>query len=295
MGVHGFIDLVKTAAIQWWSDNVFRLSASVAFYTIFSLAPLILICLAIAGAVFGEERATRHLVAQVEALVGSRGGNAVEEVASGLRTEGGGVLAAVLGAVTVLVGSTAVFAEMQASLNQIWRVEPNPRYGLVGGFVRDRLLSFALVLTVGFLLVVSLVTSAVLAMVNEHLTYLVPRFDALWQVLDLALSFAFVTTLFMMIYRILPDVELTWRDVFIGSLVTAVLFTGGKYLIGMYLGRAAFASYYGAAGSFVVLLVWVYYSALISFFGAEFTHVYALRYGSGLIPEDHAHSADEPG
>ena len=132
-------------------------------------------------------------------------------------------------------------------------------------------------------------------MLNEQLTGLVPRFVVLWQLFHLAVSFAFVTALFMMIYRILPDVELTWHDVFIGSLVTAVLFTGGKYLIGAYLGRATFASYCGAAGSFVVLLIWVYYSALVSFFGAEFTHVYALRHGSGLIPKDYAHSADEPG
>lgn len=295
MSAHGFFDLFKTAAVQWWNDDVFRLAASVAFYTIFSLAPVILICLAIAGAVFGEARATRHLVEQVELLVGPRGGNAVREVASGLGAGGGGGWAALLGGVTVLVGSTAVFSEMQASLNQIWRVEPNPRYGLLGGFVRARVLSFALVLTVGFLLLVSLVVSAALAMLNEHLTGLVPHLGVLWQVLDVVVSFAFVTALFMMIYRVLPDVELTWRDVVIGSLVTAVLFTGGKYLIGVYLGRATFASYYGAAGSFVVLLVWVYYSALISFFGAEFTHVYALRYGSGLVPEDHAHSTDAPG
>lgn len=295
MSWRGFFGLFKTAAIRWWEDDAFRLSASVAFYTIFSLAPVVLICLGIAGAVFGEEQAIRHLVLQVEGLVGRRGGNLIQEVAGGFGDDEGGAWAAVVGGFTVLLGSTAVFADLQTSLNKIWRVEPNPRYGLLVGFVRDRILSFALVLTVGFLLLVSLVASAVLSMLNEHLTGRVPHLSELWRMLDLVLSFGFVTVLFMLIYRFLPDVELTWRDVFVGSLVTAVLFSAGKYLIGVYLGQATFASYYGAAGSFVVLLVWVYYSALISFFGAEFTHVYALRYGSGLVPADHAHSLDEPG
>ena len=164
MNAYGFFGLFKTAAVQWWNDNAFRLAASVAFYTIFSLAPVILICLGIAGAIFGEEQATRHLVAQVEELVGPRGGQAVKEVAGGLGPDGGGIWAALLGGFTMLLGSTAVFADLQTSLNQIWRVEPNPRYGLLAGFVRDRILSFALVLTVGFLLLVSLVASAVLAM-----------------------------------------------------------------------------------------------------------------------------------
>lgn len=289
-----FFRLFRSAAADWWKDDAFRLAASLAFYTIFSMAPVILICIGIAGMVFGREQATRHLADQVALLIGPRGGTAIEDVVLGLGNSEGGAVAAIVGGLTVMFGSTAVFADLQSSLNHIWRVEPNPRGGLLAGFLRDRVLSFALVLTVGFLLLVSLVASAMIAALSEHLKGRLPEMAWLWQTLDLAISFGFVTFLFMMIYRFLPDAELTWSDVFVGALVTAVLFTVGKYFIGMYLGRATFASYYGAAGSFVVILVWVYYSALISFFGAEFTHVYTLRYGSGLIPEDHAHATDEP-
>jgi membrane protein len=198
------------------------------------------------------------------------------------------LLAAILGVLTLVIGSTAVFGELQAALNQIWDVKVAPKHGVIGSLVRDRLLSFGVVIGIGFLLLVSLVLSAVVAAAQDWLAEGIPGLEWLWQFVNLALSFALTTVLFVLMYKVLPDVELAWRDVFVGAAMTAMLFGIGKFVIGLYLGRASVGSYYGAAGSFVVLLVWVYYSALVCFFGAEFTHVYAKRMGVGILPQEHA-------
>jgi membrane protein len=281
-------ELVWMACHEWWEDNTFRLAASLAFYTIFSIAPILLIAVEIASVVFSREQAQQQIVKQIEALVGVEGGRAVQEVLRGAGRIGGNPTAVALGLVAILIGSTAVFAELQAALNQVWDVRADPQRSAIKGLVRTRLRSFALVLAVGFLLLVSLVLSALLAAVQEYLADQIPGASWVWHVGNFLVSFAVVSGLFAMIYKYLPDVQITWRDVAIGSLVTAVLFSLGKWLIGLYLGRTAFASTYGAAGSFVVLLIWVYYSALASFFGAEFTQVYARRFGSRIRPEPHA-------
>lgn len=285
--------VVRDAAVAWWNDNVFRLAASLAFYMIFSLAPIMLLAVAVAGIVFGEEAAMRQLVVQVDSLVGPEGGRLVAGMIDSLRRAEGGPLAAAVGIVSLLVGSTVVFTELQAALNKIWDVRTDPRRGVLAHLAQKRLLSLALVIGVGFLLLVSLAIEAFLAGAQD----LVARWTSMpgwaWRAVNLTTSFAITTALFMMIYKVLPDVRLAWSDVAIGALVTALLFLVGKFLIGIYLGRMSIGSAYGAAGSFVVLLVWIYYSALISFFGAEFTQAYARRCGSGIRPEEHAVRRDQ--
>ncbi len=281
-------ELLRASALEWYNDNTFRLSAALAFYTIFSMAPILLIAVAVAGLWFDEATALRHVLREIEALVGPEGARAVAPILSRVRPESQNPGAALLGFVLLAIGSTAVFAELQSALNWVWDVQVTPRRGYLRSLVRDRLQSFAIVLSVGFLLLVSLVLSAALSATQEFLEGRVQPIPFVWRVLHFVVSYLMTAGLFALIYRFLPDVKLTWRDVGIGALATAGLFTGGKYLIGLYLGRAAFASDYGAAGSFVVLLIWVYYSALISFFGAEFTHVYAQRFGSQTRPEPHA-------
>ena len=281
-------ELLKITLADWWQDNTFRLAASLAFYTIFSMAPILLIAIGIAGFVFGRSKASHHIVSQVTMLVGAQGASVVREVIQGAEAIQGNPVAIAIGLITMVIGSTIVFAELQSALNKIWDIEAHPDENVLRWVLRVRLRSFAIVLVVGFLLLVSLMLSAFLAAAQDSLDHSMPGFPWLWRAVNLVLSFALVATLFAMIYKYLPDARITWRDVAVGSLVTAGLFSIGKYVIGLYLGQMAFGSTYGAAGSLVVLVVWVYYSALVSFFGAEFTQVYARRYGSHIHPQPHA-------
>jgi membrane protein len=193
-----------------------------------------------------------------------------------------------VGIVTLVTGATAVFGELQSALNQIWDVKAKPDRGVIMSFIFDRVRSFSIAIGVGFLLLVSLVISALISGLQNYMNAWLPGVPLVWQAANVVSSFLVIAVLFAMIYKFLPDVVISWKDVWIGAAVTAVLFTGGKYAIGIYLGRTATASAFGAAGSLVVLLFWVYYSALISFFGAEFTQVYARRYGPGIQPQKHA-------
>lgn len=293
VGLRAIGDLLKQAAIEWWNDNTFRLSASLAFYTVFSLAPIVLIATALAGLVFGAEVATGELVERVDALVGPEGGRAVEEIVRTANASEGSGLAALIGVAALLVGSTAVFAEMQNALNLIWDVKPDPTRGMVAALVRERVLSFALVLTLGFLLMVSLAADAFLAGARDLVATALPAAPWIWQGLHLAVSLGLVALLFIAIFKVLPDATIDWADVVVGGVVTALLSAGGKFAIGLYLGHTAAGSAYGTAGSFAVLLIWVYYSALVLYFGAELTHVYARRYGSRIEPAVFAARAGE--
>lgn len=286
--VKSISELFRDTSLEWWNDNTFRLAASLAFYTIFSLAPILLIAVGLVSLIFSHERASNEVVRQVQALAGFQGAAAARQVLGSVKHIGGNPLAILIGFATLFVGSTAVFAELQAALNLIWDVAANPSRSKIKGLIRDRLLSFAIVLAVGFLLLVSLLLSAAISALHNYLAGKMPEASNIWQMLNMATSFGLTALLFAMIYKYLPDVKVTWRDIWVGALVTALLFTGGKFLIGMYLGRMAGGNLYGAAGSFVVLLIWVYYSALICFFGAEFTQVYARRYGSKIQPQEHA-------
>jgi len=285
--------LLKNTAAKWQSDNTFRLAASLAFYTIFSLAPLMLIAVGIASLFFSRQTAVDRIVYELQQLVGDKGAQVIRQVLESAGGLGEGIWAIGIGIVTLIIGASAVFAELQAALNIIWGVKAQVRRGLLLDLVIDRLRSFSIAVGVGFLLLVSLVLSAALSGLREYLNYRMPAVPVIWQALDIVASFVLVTLLFTMIYKYLPDVRLEWRDVWTGAAATSLLFTIGKYLIGIYLGRTATSNAYGAAGSFVVLLIWIYYSALISFFGAEFTQVYARRQRKRIPPEDHAEKVSQ--
>ena len=280
--------LLRLTSVEWWHDDALRLAASLAFYTIFSIAPLLLIAVLVASLFFTREAAAHRIESEVQNMVGEQGAQAVRQIIEATEGLGSSAWAVAAGVVTVVVGSTAVFGELQAALNKLWDVELKVRRGLVLRLVADRARSFALVLGVGFLLLVSLVVSGTLNALQAYLAGQAPRVPLLWNAGNFLTSFTVAALLFAMIYRFLPDVRLGWKDVWRGAVVTALLFTVGKSLIGLYLGHAMVAGAYGAAGSFVILLFWIYYSSLISFFGAEFTQVYARRHGAGIQPDAHA-------
>jgi membrane protein len=270
--------LVRESVWEWIGDRASRKGAALAFYTVFSLAPILILAIAIAGLFFGQEAARGEIYAQVQDLLGPDGAKAIEAMVQNASRPGAGLFATLVGAVTLFIGATTALAELKDGLDQIWEVPPERMSGF-WYFLRKRLLSIGLILSLGFLLLVSLVFSAVL-------TALARRWgpadatEPVLQAINFLFSFALVTVLFAMIYKILPSASIAWRDVIIGSVVTALLFSIGKFAIGVYLGNSAIASSYGAAGSVILVLVWVYYSAQIFLLGAEFTKVYAHRYGS---------------
>jgi membrane protein len=259
------------------------MGAALAFYTLFAIAPLFIIVLAIAGLWFGEAAARRELFSQVSGLVGSEGGDAIQALISAANRPKTGAWATVIAVVTLFVGATGVFVQLQDALNSIWGVRRAPGRGL-RNFIKDRLLSFALIVGIGFLLLVSLVLSAGLSALGKYMGVLLPVQETLWQGINFVVSFGVITLLFAMIFKLLPDVKIAWRDVWIGAMLTALLFNLGKFLLGLYLGRSSVTSAYGAAGSLVIVLLWVYYSAQILFFGAKFTQLYASQYSSHLEP-----------
>ncbi|MEO5718268.1 MAG: YihY/virulence factor BrkB family protein [Chthoniobacterales bacterium] len=285
---------MKNTTIEWWNDNTFRLAASLAFYTIFSVAPVLLITVGTASLFFARETAVNQVVGEIQRMVGDQGASAIRQVLESTAGLGKGAWAITVGVVTLILGASVVFAELQSSLNQIWGVKSEVRRGVILDLVLDRLRSFSIAFGVGFLLMVSLVLSAALSALQDYLTNWMPSLPWLWQTGNIVISFFVVAVLFAMVYKFLPDVQIEWRDVWIGAFVTSILFNGGKYLISIYLGHAAIGSVFGAAGSFAVLLVWIYYSALISFFGAEFTQVYARRHGRQIRPKGHARAVGKP-
>ncbi len=275
--------LLADAFAEWRADNASRLAAALSYYTALSLAPLLMLVIAIAGMAFGDEAVRGAISSEVQGLVGPDGATVIETVLANARDKSQGVLATVASLVVLLFGATGVFAELQDSLNKVWNVEPRPTSGL-WQLLRKRLLSFAMILGVAFLLLVSLVLSAALTAVMHLLDGLPEGLAVVSRLLELGLSLAVTTGLFAMMYKLLPDADIRWRHVVGGAFVTALLFTLGKYLIGLYLGAATVGSAYGAAGSLIVLLVWVYYSAQILFFGAELTEVYARQRGAPVRP-----------
>jgi membrane protein len=280
----GIFNFVKAVFEKWADDKAPKLGASLSFYTIFSLSPLLVIVVAIAGLIFGPDAASGEIVEQMEDLIGREGAEVVQTALKSSSDTETGIISLVISLITLMIGSTVVFIELQDSLDMIWKVKPKPGRNLIKGLIKDRVQSFALVIGTGFLLLVSLVVSAGITALS---TYLNNRIDLpfdLMQIINLVFSLAVMFVLFGLIYKVLPDVHISWSDVWVGALVTAGLFSLGKFLIGLYLGSNSLGSTYGAAGSLVVLLLWVYYSAQILFLGAEFTQVYANRYGSGIRP-----------
>lgn len=275
-------DLLKTTFNEWNEDKAPRLAAALAYYTAFSIAPLLVIVIAVVGLVYGQEAARGQIVQQIQNEVGRDTAEIIQTMIENANSEPAGIIATVIGIVTIIFGAAGFFGQLQDALNTIWEVQPKPNRG-IKDVIRERFLSFTMVLGIGFLLLVSLVISAVLSSLHNFVIGLLPGAQLLTQILNFVLSFGVVTLLFAMIYRVLPDVDLAWKDVAIGAVITALLFTIGKFLLSLYLGNSGVASSYGVAGSFVVLLLWVYYSAQILLFGAEFTQVYARRHGSLYI------------
>ena len=269
--------LLGETCVEWYEDRAPRLGAALAFYTVFALAPGLILVISLAALLLGKEAAQGQIIGQVEDLAGFAGAQAVQAVIESARRAGTSLLATSLGIITLLFGLWGVFGELQDALNTVWGVTTAPGRGVIG-VVKKRLWSFTMVVGIGFLLLVSLAASAWLAALGKFFSRLLPLPAALMESANALLSFVVITFMFAMIYKLLPDVKLGWRNVWTGAAVTAVLFTLGKTLIGLYLGRSTVGSVYGAAGSLIVILLWVYYSAQIVFFGAEFTKVYSRRF-----------------
>jgi membrane protein len=288
MSSNAIFGLLKIAFWRWWRDEQFRLGAAMAYYAVFSLAPLALITLAVAGLVFQENTAREEFLRESNETLGPLVGRAIESIVSDVETARTGSLATLFGLLLLLLGATSVFAQIQDALNLIRGVKVKKGTGWRRS-VKNRFWSFTVVLGVGLLLLVSLVLSAALAAFTHFVApSAVPGWTYTWQVLNWLISFGLVTLLFAFMYKVLPDVEIEWREVWVGAAVTALLFALGKYAIGLYLGRCNWISAYGAAGALLVVLLWVYYSSQLFLFGAEFTYVYAKRSGKALLPKKDA-------
>ena len=284
---HEVYALIRKTIEEWLEDGVSNLAAALAYYTVFSLAPLLIIAIAVAAFFFSDRSAVHdQLMAQIRGLVGSNGAELVGEMLDNSAQDNRSLIASLIGFGALLFGATGVFAQLQSALNHVWGVKPKSEG--ITAIIKVRTLSFAMVLAIGFLLLVSLIISTVLSSVDAYFLNNLPGGELLARVLSLIISFGLITLLFALIYKVLPDAEIQWRDVWIGAAVTALLFTIGKYLIGLYLGNSSVSNAYGAAGSLVVLLLWIYYSAQILLLGAEFTQVYARRYGMQIRSANHA-------
>lgn len=288
MNIKSGFSMLKEAFQEWQKDEALQLGAALAYYTIFSIAPMLLVAIAVAGFVWGREAVQGELVAQIQGLVGKQGAEAVQTmIANAGRQESSSIWATVIALATILFGATGAFVQLQTSLNHIWNVEARTDSG-VKGLVKARVVAFGMVLAIGFLLLVSLVVSTAVSALGNYLGGRMPGAQTLIAVVSFVVLFALITALFALMFKFLPDVRIEWRDVWVGAVVTALLFSIGKFLIGLYLGNSSVASTYGAAGSLIILLLWIYYSTQILFFGAELTQVYSRRYGSGIVPNNHA-------
>lgn len=284
--------MLKETASDWMEDNALRLSAALAYYSIFSIAPLMVIAIAIAGWVLGNEAAQGILNDQLKGLLGAQAANGVSEMVKNASKPSSSLVAGTVGAITLLMGASGVFGQLKDALNTIWEVKAKPGQGIMK-FVRERILSFGMVLVIGFLLLLSLFLTTVLSGISKYVGSALPFSEALTAVIGFSVSFGVITVLFASIFKFLPDAKVKWRDVWIGAIATALLFEIGKILLGLYLGRESTASPYGAAASVVLLLLWVYYGSLILFFGAEFTQVYARTMGEKIEPNANAELVTE--
>ena len=271
--------LTRESVAQWSKDYAPSMGAALAYYTIFSIAPLLVIAIAVAGFVFGADAARGEIFGQLRGLIGDHGASAIQAAVASASQTGHGTFAAIAGIVALLLGATSVFNELQTDLDRIWDT-PKPEHAGIWGTIRTKVLSFGVVLGIGFLLLVSLVLSAVISALGKFWSGMFPGWHIVLQIVNFVVSFAFITGLFAMIYKLLPRRHIGWHDVWIGAAVTSLLFAVGKFLIGLYLGRSSVASSFGAAGSLVIVLLWVYYSAQIFLLGAEFTRAYSYRHGS---------------
>jgi membrane protein len=279
MSLHEPVKLLKQTYIEWDEHQATRFGASVALYTLFSLAPLLILAAAVVALAFSQQQAQASIVGEARNLIGQRGADAVQSLLHSAQKPTSGFFATVAAFVTLLFGASGVFIELRQALNVMWEATARSSAGILG-MIKDRLFSFGMVLSVGFLLLVSLLLTTALSFTEQYFGNLMPIPAVVLHILNFVLSFVVISGLFALMFKFVPDVPVAWRDVSVGAIGTALLFTAGKYALGLYLGIASVGSTYGAAGSLVALIVWVYYSAQIFFFGAQFTNVYAKQRGT---------------
>ena len=280
--------LLKTTFLEFIDDNAIKLSAALSYYTIFALPPLLIIIITICGFFFGEEAVTGELYGQINRLVGNDAAIQIQDAIKNVQLSDSNVFVSIFGVAMLLIGASGVFAEIQSSINFIWGLRAKPDKGLKK-FIQNRIMSFSMIASVGFLMLVSLMLNATLDLLNARLKLYLPESTVyLFYVINLVIVLASITLLFAIIFRTLPDGIIKWKDAFIGAGCTAILFMIGKFAIGFYLGNSTIASVYGAAGSVIIILVWVYYSAIILYFGAEFTKVYAKSFGGKIYPNEYS-------
>ncbi|MCB1776907.1 MAG: YihY/virulence factor BrkB family protein [Candidatus Competibacteraceae bacterium] len=284
---HSIWNLLQKTFQSWNEEHVPRLAAALAYYTIFALAPLLIIAIAIAALFFDEAQVRTSILNELGGLIGANGREAIEMLIDGARKPGAGKVATLISIITLLVAAGGFFGQLQDALNTIWQVKPKPGRG-IWGIIQSRFFSFVMVLGTGFLLLVSLLISTALAAAEKFLGGDIYGEALLWRVISSTVSFGITTLLFALIFKVLPDAKVRWRDVWVGAIATGILFSLGRFLIGWYLGQASTESTYGAAGSLVALLIWIYYSTQILFLGAEFTQIYAQTYGSDITPAANA-------
>lgn len=278
-----FFSLVKESAVNFIADDALKFSASLSYYTIFSIAPMLIIAIAIGSFLFGRAAIEGHLFEQINSIVGNEAALQIQEMLRHTTLRKNNLAATIIGVAVFFIGATGVFGEIQSTINRIWGLKAKPKKGLIKYFV-NRILSFAMVVSIGFLMVVSLIASTVIGMLNTKLNTILPEATFILVIVNNAVSLLIISLLFAVVFKYLPDSIVRWKDAWIGSLFTSALFLLGKYLIGLYLSASSGASAYGAAGSVVLLLLWVYYSSILLYFGAEFTKSYALKHGSGIYP-----------
>jgi membrane protein len=287
-GKKSYIKLLKKSLDQFIADNAVKLSASLSYYTIFSFAPLLIMVMTLTGFFFGAEAVQGKIYYQINDLVGNAAALQIQEIIKNIRTSEHTTAGTIIGVIALIIGATGVFTEIQDSINYIWAVKAKPKKGWLK-LIMNRLLSFSLIVSFGFILLVSLMISALMDLLSDRLMLLFPDATVhIFHVLNHIIVFFVISTLFAIIFKVLPDAIINWKDAFIGAFFTAVLFIVGKFLIGYYLGNSKIGVTYGTAASIIIILLWVYYSSIILFFGAEVTHMYAKYYGGGIVPNDTA-------
>jgi membrane protein len=274
--------LLKDSAIAWDNDKIGQQGAALSFFTVFSLSPLLILVLVVSSFGFGQAAASGHLVSEIRGLIGIEGAQFVQSLITNAYKSGSYVPALIFGLVMLLLGASAVFKQLRDSLNTIWHIQQKP-IGTIRAFLQDRIVSFAMILGIGFLLLVSLIFSAVLAAASDYLSNRFAFLTGLVSLLDFIVSFVGITAIFAFMYKFVPAATLKWRDVWVGAGVTSLLFSIGKLVIGLYLGNSAIRSTFGAASSLVIIMLWTFYSSQIVLFGAEFTRLYTIRFGSNLL------------
>lgn len=279
--------LLKKTGQEWQEDKASRIAAALAYYTVFSISPLLVIAIAIAGAFFGEQTAQEQITDQLTQLVGEDVVKPILVTLNNISQPEIRGTASLISIAVLIIGASGIFAQLQDALNTVWKVKPQPGQGIMP-FIRRRISSFFMVLAIGFLLIISLILSTIISTLSRYRIDFLPGSTILWENIDFVFSLGLVTFLFCLMFKYVPDAKIAWKDVFVGSVITALLFIFGKFLLGLYISRGSLGSAYGAAGSLIVFLAWVYYSAQIILLGAEFTHVYTKMYGSKIRPRKHS-------